>query len=92
MNRRNFFTRLGIGLSIAPLLSYIPTKTRRSHSQLVINPNVKKIGTLKAKWSKEMENDLRLMHNIDLEKEITCIIQQEMDKEILTRVRNITHI
>ena len=57
MNIRNFFTRLGIGLSIAPLLAHIPINTAPAPI-IAVKPNEQKVGHIKVRWSQEMEDDL----------------------------------
>jgi hypothetical protein len=36
----------------------------------------------RATWSKECAQDLRAMHNIDAEKELTALLSKEINKEI----------
>lgn len=88
MKRRNFFGTL-FGLVVAPSIIVKALSAQPSGFVLKSYPIAGKVRKLKATWSVELEQDLQNYHNIDMSKELSKIIQEEIDREVLaTLTRN----
>lgn len=98
MNRRNFFSNLFRGIvatSIAPSIIIprfedhqiwkTPYGSEIPEVKLILKsePIVAKVRKLKAVWTCELEHDLLAYHDIDAEKEITSILKQHINKNII---------
>lgn len=80
MNRRQFFKFFGIGtvsVAIAPLSSF-------NWLFELFKPKTRK---LKARWTCEYEQDLKGMHDIDAQAEMSRILDEELHAAIVKKAR-----
>ena len=78
-SRRSFFKKL-IGATLAPFLP-IP-KSESITIPVESIPVYAGTRKLKAHWSVQLEQDLMMLHGIDLQTEITNTFAKEMQREI----------
>ena len=89
------FPMIGQDLGLAQLLSEFELTSNIPQAEMVFEKTAVEAGTrrLAAKWSVELEQDIRNMNGIDIDTELTNTmsyeIQAEIDREMIMRMVNI---